>query len=62
MSGGTTTLQLRDRIEAAGYQFLKDKAGWACYDADDRTEVQGSRHNYYGESVWLASKRLNIGE
>ncbi len=55
-----STVQLRNKIEAAGYQFLRDKEGWACYDADDRTEVPTTRHKYYGESVALASKQLEL--
>jgi hypothetical protein len=47
------------RLETAGYQFLKDKQGWACYDADDRREVPGSRDPRLGESVWRAHKKIN---
>ncbi len=48
-----STLFARDAIEAVGYQFLKDKQGWACYDTDNRLELKGSRHpTSYGESVW----------
>ncbi len=57
-----STVQLRNKIESAGYQFLRDKNGWACYDADDRSEVPRSRHKYYGESVHLASLELILGE
>lgn len=57
-----STAQVRDRIEAAGYQFLKDGNGWACYDADDRSEVPRSRHKSYGESVHLALLELVLGE
>lgn len=55
-----TTIELRNTIEAAGFQFLKDKDGWACYDADDRREVPNTRHKYYGHSVHMASDELQL--
>lgn len=47
-------------LEASGFQFLKDKQGWACFDDDTRVEVPGSRHKYLGEAVWLAAKHLGV--
>jgi hypothetical protein len=59
-NGGLTARELMGLIEAAGFQFLKDKGGWACYDTDDRREVRGSRNPRLGESVWLASKLVPL--
>ncbi len=58
--GGLTARQLMGMLEAAGFQFLKDKMGWACYDTDDRREVQGSRDPRLGESVYKASKIVQL--
>lgn len=55
-----TTWELRDEVESYGYQFLRDDGGWVCYDADDRSEVPGTRHRQLGESVWLAASALGI--
>jgi hypothetical protein len=53
-----TTKELMGMLEAAGFQFLKDKAGWACYDTDTRQEVPETRHPRLGEAIWLANKQL----
>jgi hypothetical protein len=45
-------------LEGLGYQFLKDKGGWACYCCDTRVEVANTRHRYLGDAVWLAEKQL----
>jgi hypothetical protein len=47
-------------LEALGFQFLKDKAGWACYDTDTRQEVPGTRHPYLGETIYLAKRVLGF--
>ena len=54
-----TTCEMMRLVEEFGYQFLKDKRGWACYDADTRLEVPGSRHEkFLGESVFRAYNTL----
>jgi hypothetical protein len=53
-----TTKELMHELEAYGFQFLKDKFGWACYDEDTRKEVEGTRHAYLGESIHLAKQAL----
>jgi hypothetical protein len=52
-----TTKTLMALIESYGYQFLKDKAGWACYDVDTRLEVPSTRHPRLGV-VWMANDQL----
>lgn len=53
-----TTKGLMALLEGLGYQFLKDKGGWACYCCDTRVEVANTRHRYLGDAVWLAEKQL----
>ncbi|UIS24802.1 hypothetical protein AXL1_75 [Stenotrophomonas phage vB_SmaS-AXL_1] len=47
-------------IEEAAYQFLKDDNGWALYDADDRSEVRGTRSPQLGNSIWAAASELGL--
>lgn len=56
----TPTVHMRDRVEAVGYQFLRDDAGWALYDLDDRSEVRGTRAWHYGDSIWQAADALGL--
>jgi hypothetical protein len=56
----TPTVRMRDRVEAVGYQFLQDAAGWALYDLDDRSEVPGTRAKMYGDSIWAAASVLGL--
>lgn len=56
----TPTVRMRDRVEAVGYQFLRDDTGWALYDLDDRSEVQGTRALTYGDSIWAAASALGL--
>lgn len=56
----TPTVRMRDRVEAVGYQFLRDDAGWALYDLDDRSEVRGTRARSYGDSIWAAAEVLGL--
>lgn len=56
--GGMTTAVLKVLIEGFGYQFLKDKDGWACYCADTRREVPNARGPRLGDVVWDANKQL----
>lgn len=58
--GGMTARQLMTLLEAAGYQFLKDKNGWACYDTDNRQEILGTRNPRLGESVYQASLLISL--
>jgi hypothetical protein len=51
---------MRDLVEGAGFQFLKDGNGWALYDLDDRSEVSGTRTGTYGNSVWAAADVLGL--
>jgi hypothetical protein len=55
-----TTAEMRDAIEVFGYHFLKDKDGWACYDADTRQEVPNTRSPRYGDTVHLAADHLGM--
>lgn len=52
------TSELKVLIESFGYQFLKDKNGWACYDTDTRQEVPNARGPRLGDVVWDANKQL----
>lgn len=54
------TVRMRDRVEAAGFQFLRDDRGWALYDADDRSEVGGTRRPSYGDAIWAAAEMLGL--
>lgn len=54
------TVKMRDGIEAAGYQFLKDDNGWALFDLDDRSEVPGTRAPQYGNAIWAAASALGL--
>ncbi len=54
------TVKMRDGIEAAGYQFLKDDNGWALFDLDDRSEVPGTRTRQYGNTIWAAASALGL--
>lgn len=54
------TVKMRDSIEAAGYQFLKDDNGWALFDLDDRSEVPGTRTRQYGNTIWAAASVLGL--
>lgn len=54
------TVAMRDGIEAAGYQFLRDENGWALYDLDDRSEVPGTRTRQYGNTIWAAASALGL--
>lgn len=54
------TVQMRDTVEGAGFQFLKDDRGWALYDLDDRSEVPGTRTGAYGNSIWAAADVLGL--
>ena len=56
----TPTVRMRDRVEAVGYQFLRDDAGWALYDLDDRSKVRGTRARSYGDSIWAAAEALGL--
>ena len=56
----TATVAMRDRIEDAGYHFLKDGSGWALYDLDDRSEVDGTRSTTYGKAIWAAAAALHL--
>ena len=56
----TPTVRMRDRVEDAGYQFLRDDSGWALYDLDDRSEVNAARAKALGDSIWLAAEALGL--
>lgn len=56
----TPTVSMRGHVEAGGYQFLRDDAGWALYDLDDRSEVRGTRARSYGDSIWAAAEVLGL--
>lgn len=56
----TPTIWMRDRVEDAGYQFLRDDSGWALYDLDDRSEVRGTRARAYGDAIWAAADVLGL--
>lgn len=56
----TPTVRMRDRVEDAGYQFLRDDSGWALYDLDDRSETPGTRSRTYGETIWAAAGVLGL--
>lgn len=56
----TPTVRMRDRVEDAGYQFLRDDSGWALYDLDDRSVVPGTRARAYGDSIWAAADVLGL--
>ena len=56
--GLLTTAGRMAQLEELGFQFLKDKNGWACYDADTRKEVEGSRHKHLGDAIYLVYNRL----
>ena len=56
----TPTRAMMARIEDAGYQFLGGDDGWAAYDLDDRSEVQGSRARALGDSIWAAADVLGL--
>lgn len=58
--GGMTTAALKALIEGFGYQFLKDKAGWACYDTDTRKEVPNARGPRLGDVVWDVNRQLVV--
>lgn len=51
---------MKDLIEEANYQFLKDRNGWALYDGDDRSEVPGTRSPQLGNSIWSAAEGLGL--
>ncbi|URA07042.1 hypothetical protein P9A47_gp74 [Xanthomonas phage Elanor] len=51
---------MRALIEEAAFQFLKDANGWALYDADDRSEVKGTRSPQLGNSIWAAAELLGL--
>lgn len=55
----STAAKMRE-LEACGFQFLRDDAGWALYDLDDRSEVPGSRSARLGDSVWQAAATLDM--
>jgi predicted RNA binding protein YcfA (HicA-like mRNA interferase family) len=55
-----TTRELMEKLEAGGFQFLKDKGGWACYDTDDRREVPETRHPRLGDAIYLAAKAIQL--
>ena len=48
------------RVEAVGYQFLRDDAGWALYDLDDRSEVRAARAKALGDSIRQAADALGL--
>lgn len=54
------TAKMRDYIEEGGYQFLKDEAGWALYDTNDRSEVKGSRSRWLGHAIWASADQLGL--
>lgn len=54
------TVEMRDRIEAAGFQFLKDGEAWTLFDLDDRSEVPGTRTPQYGNTIWAAASALGL--
>lgn len=56
----TRTQAMMAELEASGFQFLKDRDGWALYDVDDRTEVGGSRAIALGHAVWAAAGALGV--
>ena len=56
----TPTVRMRDRVEAVGYQFLRDDVGWSLYDLDDRSEVNAARAKALGDSIWLAAEALGL--
>ena len=56
----TPTIRMRDCVEAVGYQFLRDDAGWSLYDLDDRSEVNAARAKALGDSIWLAAEALGL--
>ena len=55
------TQQMKEAIECAGFQFLKDSDGWACFDEDDRSEVPGSRAFSLGNAIWQTAEALGLG-
>ena len=56
----TPTAAMRETIEAAGFQFLKSKTGWALFDIDDRSEVPGTRAGTFGNSIWASATALGL--
>ena len=56
----TPTRQMMARVEDAGYQFLRDDAGWSLYDLDDRSEVNAARAKALGDSIWAAAETLDL--
>lgn len=56
----TPTVRMRDCVEDACYQFLRDDSGWALYDLDDRPEVRGTRARTYGDAIWAAAGVLGL--
>jgi predicted RNA binding protein YcfA (HicA-like mRNA interferase family) len=55
-----TTREMMAELEALGFQFLKDKGGWACYDGDTRLEVPRTRHPHLGDSIHMAKHELGL--
>lgn len=55
-----TTREVRDAIEASGFQFCRCDGGWALFDDDTRREVDGTRAKSLGDAIWLAADKLGV--
>jgi hypothetical protein len=62
MMARSATAVMLDRIERCGFHFMKDEAGWALFDLDDRAEIKGTRTRQLGNTVWAAAETLGLTE